>query len=141
MATVLYTEDVKTPVMTAIQGQIDSGSGAGYFELYSGAVPTAVATAPNGTTQIKLGTLTFSDSCGTVTGGELICAPSPGIVQDASADADGTATWARVYNSDGVLKFICDISNTGGGGCIQLNSTAIKAGGPIICTSFKFTMP
>lgn len=141
MAVVLYTSDVKVPVMNAINDQLNSGPGAAYFEIYSGTIPSVVGTAPNGTTQLKLCTLTFSDPAGTVVNDELVCAPSPGITQDASADLDGTGTWARVFNSAGVLKFICDVTNTGGGGYIQINSTAIKAGGPVLCTAFKFKMP
>jgi len=139
MAVVHFAEAVKDSVMTAVLGHIDGGSSFGYFEVYTAPMPAAVTTAIS--SQTKLGTLTFSDPCGTIVAGELICAPSPGITQDGSADADGTAAWARFFDSDGVAKFDANITVTGGGGALQLNTTAIKALGPIIATSFKFTLP
>lgn len=139
MAIVRYATDVKNAVLTALKDQLDLGSGPAYMELYTSPQPATPADAV--TSQTKLGTLTFSDPSGTVTAGELTCAPSPGITQDASADADGTAVWARVYDSTGLAKFDCNVTNTGGGGALQLNSVAIKAGGPIIATSFKFYLP
>jgi len=143
MAIVRFNLTIRNNILSQVQNGIDSGSGAGYFDVYTAPMPAKITDAETGT---KLGRLTFSDSCsagpavdGTDdTKSNLICAPAPGITQDASADNDGVAAWARCYNSAGVAQCDVDVTNTGGGGALQLNTTNIKALGPIIATSFKF---
>lgn len=53
------------------------------------------------------------------------------------ADATLQATFARVFKADGTtIVMDLDISVTGGGGTLQLNTTNIVTGGPILVTSF-----
>jgi hypothetical protein len=63
------------------------------------------------------------------------------ITEDTSADATGTATWARVRSSDAAQGFDCDVTATGGGGVIELNTVSIVAGGPVRITAFTFSIP
>lgn len=107
---------------------IDEGNEAGILELYTATKP---ATGAAITTQTKLGTLTFSDPCGTVTDGVLTFGA---WTPDASADNDGTCTWGRISSrNSGVSTFVMDVSITeaGGGGDFIINTAAVVAGGSI----------
>lgn len=122
---------IRTSRATQILDAIDAGAGAGTLNIYSGTRP---ATAAAITTQVLLGTLTFSDPCGTVTAGVLTFSA---ITQDASADATGTATWFRVLDSNGSFVMDGAVTVTGGGGDLTLNTTSITIGGPISVTGTK----
>lgn len=134
MAILRFAVAVKNSTLTQIRDAIDAGSGAGYLQVRSGTIPADVATAVTGT---LLGTLTFSDPCGTVATGALTMSA---ITQDSSADATGTATWARIFDSTGTAVMDIDISATGGGGTLQLNTVNIVAGGPILISSFVISV-
>lgn len=130
LVTALQTSCI-TPIMTAI----DAGSGAGIIEIYNGTIPANANTAV--TTQTKLGTLTFSDPSGSVTSGVFTASA---ITQDSSADATGTASWARIKDSTGATVCDIDVTSTGGGGVLQLNTVNVVAGGPILITSFTLNV-
>ena len=102
----------------------EAGNGA-LLRLYTGTRPETTGGAI--TSQVLLGTLT----CGSplapgASGGVITFNP---IAPDSSADASGTASWARLVKSDGV-SFVADftVTVTGGGGDITMNSTTISAG-------------
>lgn len=137
MAIFRLVDTVKNACLAPIQVAVDAGSGAGTLKIYTGVIPTAPANAVGSAgTNTLLGTLTFSDSCiagGSIAAGLLTMGP---ITQDASADNSGTATWARILDSAGNTVGDIDVSNTGGGGVLQLNTVSIVAGGPIIVTAF-----
>ena len=94
-------------------------------------MPADTATAV--TTQVLLGTLTFSAVCGSIANKLLTMAS---ITQDSSADASGTASWARITDSDNNVVMDIDCSITGGTGALQLNATNVVQNGPILVTSF-----
>lgn len=131
MAVIHFANTLKDAVLAPIVTAIDAGSGAGTIKIYSGAIPANAATAI--TSQVLLGTLTFSDPCGTIAENALTM---DAITQDSSADATGTAAWARIANSDGVTVMDINVTTTGGGGALTLNTTNIVIGGPILITSF-----
>lgn len=117
-----------------ITAAIDAGSGAGTLKIYDGTRPGTGAAI---TTQTLLGTLTFSDpSAGAASAGVLTF---NAITQDSAADATGTATWARILDSDS--NFVMDVSvgATGSGEDIELNTTSIIVGGPITVSSATIT--
>ena len=120
---------------TALIASLDDGSGSAVIEFYTGTVPATPLTAV--TSQVLLGTLTCSDPVGTATAGVVTFGT---ITQDSSADASGTATWARVRSPAGDAVFDVDVSNGAGTGVIKLNTTTIVAGGPIQLTSFTITV-
>lgn len=131
MAIVRFATSLKPSILTPIQAAIDAGATGGTVKIYTGAMPTDPQTAIS--TQVLLGTLTFSKPCGVVASGVLTMSS---ITQDSSADAGGTATWARIADADGVAVMDIDISASGGTGALQLNTTTIVLGGPILITSF-----
>ena len=136
MAIVRFVDSVKNSVLTPLKDAIDAGSGAGTIKIYTGTQPTLASDAV--TTQTLLGTLTFSEPCGTVATGALTMSA---ITQDSSADATGTATWARIADSAGNTVMDVNVSVTGGGGALQLNTTSIVSGGPILISSFVISVP
>lgn len=136
MAIIKFVTAVKNSALDTVKTAIDAGSSGGTIKVYTGAQPTSPADAI--TTQTLLATLTFSDPCGTSASGTLTMSA---ITQDSSADATGTATWARVADSSGNTVFDCDVTSTGGGGTIQFNTTNFVAGGPVLISTFTITIP
>ena len=120
---------VRNNRLTQIINAIDGGPGNGTIKPYTGTRP---ATGGAITSQVLLGTLTFSKPCGTVSSGVLTFAA---IAADSSADADGTATWARIADSAGTFVGDVDIGVSGSGATIVMNTTSIVAGGSISITS------
>lgn len=84
-----------------------------------------------------LGTLTFSDPSAPNAADGV--STYSAITEDSSADADGTATFARAAASDGTFVADFTVSAEGGGGDIELNTTSIITGGPISISSFIIT--
>lgn len=119
----------------AVVDLIDAG-GAGTLEIRTGAQPADADDAATGT---LLGTLTFSSPAfGSSTGGT---AAANAITGDPSADATGTAGWFRAKSGAGTTVFDGNITATGGGGDMELNTVNITAGGPIEVTSMTFSFP
>lgn len=136
MAVVRFKQTLKESMETQIKDAIDAGSGPGILQIYSGSMPATPETSV--TTQTLLGTLTFSDPCGTIGSGTLTMSA---ITQDASADNGGTAAWARILDSTGSAVMDVDVSATTGTGAIKLNTVTIVAGGPIRIDSCTITFP
>ena len=120
---------------TTLKNSIDAGGAAATIKIYSGSQPVGPDTAPSGT---LLGTLNCSYSCGTVSGKTLTFSA---ITQDSSADATSTATWARISTSAGVAIIDIDVGTIGSGAALQLNTTNIVTGGPIVISSLTISFP
>ena len=135
MAVIHFANTLKDAVLAPIVTAIDAGSGAGTIKIYSGTIPTDAATAI--TSQVLLSTLTFSDPCGTIANNALTM---DAITQDSSADATGTAAWARIADSAGVTVMDINVTTTGGSGALTLNTTNIVVGGPVLIASFVISV-
>lgn len=135
MAVLHFAAAVKNSILTPIRDAIDAGAGAGTVKIYTGTIPATADTAI--TSQVLLGTLTFADPCGTVSAGVLTM---NAITQDSSADATGTASWARIADSTGAAVKDIDVTTTGGGGALQMNTTNIVTAGPILISSFAVSV-
>ena len=143
MAYISFVDSIKTAILTPVRDAIDAGADAGLIDIYSGTKPTNANTAIGA--QIRLGTLTFADPCSSAPGSLGTTLTMGSITQDSSADASGTATWARVYSytAAGTVRVpVCDIdiTATGGSGTMQMNTTNIVAGGPILISSFVLSV-
>lgn len=128
------SEAIATAWITTLKNALDAGSGPATIEIYTGTMPASVATAV--TTQVKLGTLTCSYPCGTISGGTLTFSA---IAPDGAADAAGTATWARFKGSTGAAVCDMDVTVVGGGGALQANTVLIALNGPISLPSLTIT--
>lgn len=135
MANVRLSAAANNAVCDALVDSIDAGAGAGTIKIYDGTQPATADTAI--TTQTLLATLTFSDPAfGAAAAG---VATASAITDDTSADATGTATWARIQDSDSNTKFDCDVGTSGA--TLNLNTTSITAGQNVSITSFTVTHP
>jgi hypothetical protein len=111
--------------LQALVDQLDSGSGAGKFLLYTGPKPAAGAAI---TTEILLGTCVLSDPAGVVDAGELTFLP---ISDDVSADADGDIAWVRGVNSDNVWVLDMDAGDEASDALVKFNTVVARTGGVI----------
>ena len=118
----------------AIVDLIDGGAGAGYIEIRTGTQPATPQTAASGT---LLATLTFSDPAfGAASVG---VATASAITSDTSVDADGTAAWARIYDSNN--NAIMDMDVGQGSGTLSFDDTSFLTGGTAAITLMTYTVP
>jgi hypothetical protein len=108
---------------------------AGYIEIFSGTQPASSDTGI--TTQVELVSLPLNSTAfGTPASGQM----SAGAITPATAIATGTASWFRMYETDGTTA-IMD-GSVGTSGCdLNLVSTTITSGDIIGVTSFTITLP
>ena len=104
------------------------------LEIYGGTMPADMGTAFANT---LLATLTLTATVGTEAGGVITF---DSITEDSAANANGTATWARILDRDGNEAVYFTVSRTGEGGDIQLNIADLVAGGPVAITSGTITI-
>lgn len=125
--------------LDAINTRLNAGAGAATLKFYTGSQPAGPDTALSG--QTLLGTLTFSDPAAAAASSRTLTFST--ITEDASADATGTATWARAADSDGNAVFDADVgdSDTNPTAVIIMNEVNFASGGPIRVTSFTITLP
>jgi hypothetical protein len=125
-----FATTLRTSRADAIKTAIDAGAGAGLIRIYDGARP-----ATGGTATTLLAELTCTDPCstGAVAGVLTLSA----INSDASANATGTATWARIVDSSGT--FVLDMSVSTAAADCNLNSTSIATGITVAITSCVIT--
>lgn len=136
MAIIHFETTLGSSMATLLKNAIDAGAGPGTIKIYTGSMPATPGTAIS--SQTLLGTLTCSDPCGTVTDNVLTFSA---ITSDSSADATGTAAWARISDSNGNGKMDLDVGAIGSGAALQMNATAVVAGGPIAMYSLTITFP
>lgn len=126
-----YSTTIRDARLTAIVTAIDGGAGAGLLRIYDGSRP-----ATGGAATTLLAELTLSDPCGSVSAQVLTFSA---ITADASANATGTASWARIVTSAGTFCVDLSVTATGGGGDVQLSTVSITAGQQVTCTSATIT--
>lgn len=106
----------------------------GYIRIYDGSQPADADTAVSG--QTLLAELRFAaDAFGAAVAGVIT---ANAITDDASANATGTATWARVLASDGTTVWFDGSAGTATANVI-LNTTSIVAGAVVSCSGLTLT--
>ena len=120
----------------AIVQLIDAGGAAGQLDIYDSTGPT------------KLAELVFSDPAFTAAGdggGPGIASAGDGsytITGEISAITSGTADTFIIETSDeGAIVLSGTVSQTGGGGDIELNSVDVNQGDSLDITSLTVTVP
>lgn len=105
------------------------------LKIRSGSLPANCAASDAGTV---LATITLpSDWMAAASGG--VKAKS-GTWEDTSADNTGTAEHWRLYASDGTTcHYQGDVTATGGGGAMTVDSTSFSAGQSFTVTTFSVT--
>jgi hypothetical protein len=118
----------------AVVDRIDTG-GAGTIKIYTGTIPTDADTAIGA--QTLLATLTFSATAfGAASNG---VATANAITSDTSADATGTAAWARIANGAGTTQM--DVTVGTSGEDINFNTVSFVSGATVAITSLTYTQP
>lgn len=104
----------------------------GLLRIYSGTRPANPAAAITGTLLAEL-------TCGTPFAGAASGVLTPNsVTQDSSANATGTATHFRVFQSDGTTAVIDgDVSTSASD--LNLTTTSIVSGQPVSITSWTIT--
>ena len=134
MANIRLSTAARNAMLDAITARMDLGAGPATLKIYSGSQPPNGDAAESGT---LLATLTFSNpAAGGAASGVLTF---DAITEDSAADASNTATWARIEDSNGNNVFDGDVNSSGA--MINLNTTAVVAGGPVRINSFTITIP
>ena len=123
-----YVLTVRNAKMAAVNAAVGSN---GKLRIYSGTRP-----ATGGTATTQLAELPLSTTFGVVSNGALT---ANAITTDATADANGTATWARLLTSANAAVADLTVSVTGGGGELQISTVEIVAGVAISVTSLTLT--
>jgi hypothetical protein len=116
---------------------------SGKLCIYSGTRPATPNLAPAGTLLVEIDLP--SDALGSASGGSIA---KSGTWQDTSANADGTATWARLKaasddnSEDGAYARIdMDVGGASSGEDIELQNTSIASGQSVTISTFTITLP
>lgn len=107
---------------------------SGKLRIYDGVQPASAAVAVS--TQNVLAELTMNATAfaGAIAG----VATANAITSDSSADFTGTATWFRLFASNGTT-ILWDGSVGTSGADLNLNTTSIVTGAAVAVTAFTFT--
>lgn len=100
------------------------------LRLYSGTRP-----ATGGTATTLLAELTCAATFAPAASGGVLTLNA--ITSDSSADASGTATWARLVKSDNTFVMDMDVGTSGAD--LNMNSNVISAGAAVAITGATLT--
>ncbi|HOW46615.1 MAG TPA: hypothetical protein P5305_03760 [Rubrivivax sp.] len=118
-ASATYSAQARIDAHTAFRTLVDAGSGAGRIRIRDAA-------------DVLLAEISLNDPCGTVNGttGQLVLSIAG---PDTSANANGTAAYGEVCDSDGVVHLALPTQQgvAAVSGKLVLNTLAVVAGGPV----------
>lgn len=129
-----FVTSLRNAQAEAFGAHIDAGTGPGTLQIYDGARP---ATNESPTTQVLLAELTFAAPSFPAASAGAVTANA--ILDDASADAPGTASWFQVVDGDGTFVSSGDIGLTGSGADLTLNAVEIAVGVTVNVSEFSLT--
>lgn len=136
MAVAHFNRTLSGEMMTKFMEALDAGAAGATINFYTAPMPADTTVVI--TTQTLLGTCTFDVTSGSVALGTFT---ADAITADSAADNSGTATWARIKDSNNVVVVDVDVTVTGSAGFIQMPTNAIVQNGPIAFSSFTAAMP
>lgn len=109
---------------------------AGKLRIYDGAKPASAQVAVS--TQVLLAELVFGNPAFAAAASGVATANA--ITSDSSADASGTATWFRIFKSDGTT--VLEDGTVGLSGCnMNLNSITIQIAAVVSISGGTITVP
>ncbi len=123
----------RNEMLDAIVNELNSGK----LRIYSGTPPATADTALSGNTllaELTMNATSFgAASSGTIT--------ANAITSDSAADATGTASFFRIYQSDGsTIVYQGSVTATGGGGDLQLSTVSLVANAVIAVSSLTLSL-
>ncbi len=123
----------RNEALTSIIDNLNSG----YVRLYSGTRPTDADTALSGNTLLAQGTFS-STAFAAPSGGSAVA----NAITGGTASNTGTATFARLFQSDGTTAWAdLSVGTSGSGAEIILSSTSIVSGVAVAFPSMQLTLP
>lgn len=125
-----FAVSLRNARLNQITAAIDAGPGAGIIRVYNGARP-----ATGGAVTTLLAELTCTDPSAPAASAGVLTLSA--INSDPTANATGTATWARVVDSTGT--FVLDMSVGTSGADLNLNTVDVVAGVAVEITSAVIT--
>lgn len=134
MATRISTA-ARNAAVSGVVELLDAGSGPGYVEIREGGQPATGDTAATGGV---LATVVLADPAFAVVSAGVATADSIAVV---SGTDDGDAGWFRAFDSDDNAVIDGNITISGAGGDMQLNTVTISIGVDFAVTSWTITMP
>ncbi len=129
------TTALRASIAQEILAAITNGSASNpKLEIYDGTEPSSMGQTITDTllSEHDLTTTAGTESNGVITFGV--------ITDDPSANNSGTAGWARILDRTGAEVLYLSVTQSGGGGNIQLNTVNISTGLPVSITSGTFTV-
>jgi hypothetical protein len=126
-----YSNTMVNAEADAVGAALDNG----YIRIYDGTQPTNADTAVGAQTllaELRLG----ADAFGAASNGTIT---ANAITSDSSANATGTASWARILASNGTTVWFDGSVGTSDANVI-LNTTSIVSGAVVSCSSLTFTV-
>ena len=126
-----FTTTLRNNRLDEITGE--AGASA-LLRIYSGTPPASVGTALSGNT--LLAELTCNGTFAPAASGGVLTLNS--ITDDASADATGTATFFRIYKSNGTSEVLQGTVGTSGAD-MNFNSVSFSTGLTVSVSSFTIT--
>lgn len=128
-----FTVASRNALLDSISTSVGS---AGLLRIYTGTRPATPATALSANT--LLAELTLGSPLAAAASGGVLTLNA--ITQDSAADATGTATFFRIFQSNGTTAVIDgDVATSASD--LNLNTVSIVTGGPVQITSFTITAP
>jgi hypothetical protein len=126
------TVGFSTTIRNARADAITTGAGgSALLRIYDGTRP-----ATGGTATTLLAELTCNATFAPSASGGVLTLNA--ITADSSANATGTATWARIVKSDGTTHVLdCSVGTSGAD--LNLNTVSIVTGAAVSVTSAVFT--
>lgn len=124
-----------TPAVNAAANAVCTLANGGTLKIYNGSQPASADTAVS--SQTMLASLALS---ATAFGNAAAGVATANAITSATAAASGTASWFRVFKSDGTTA-VFDGSVDTTGADLNLNATAIASGATVAVSSLTYTEP
>ena len=135
--TIGLATDIRTARMEVLADAIDATSNPGYFTIYSGDRPETTGGSLS-SENVELVTFTFALPCASSVANGVLTLDHASIAPEDALNT-GTASWARVCDGDGELVMDCDVTRTGQGGDITVNTDDFVQGAAVSVTAATLT--
>ena len=132
------SNDLAKAAADQVTAKLEAGAGPAYVEIRDGTQPAGPDTAATGTllASIELQSPCFGAAADANPGGRITMNGTP---SDLSANASGTPTWFRAYDSNNVA--VIDGSAGTASTDMILDSATITAAQAVTITTWTVTMP
>lgn len=123
--------------VAAVANLVDADVGAGTIQIRTGAQP---ATGNDPATGTLLATVTLADPAWSGPAAGVMTLDTTPVLSTVGVAA-GTAGWFRMLDNSGDSIFDGNVTGTGGGGDLELNTTSISIGLTVEITAGTLTQP